>query len=626
MWTDNETDQDFINFGSVAKTVAQIVEQAKDRPVSIGISGAWGVGKSSMIKLVRKELDDIEKARSGSGKDEKYVFVEFNAWLYQGYDDARAALIEVIATTLLDEAEKRKTGFGKARELMERVNWFRAIKVSATSLAALAFGLPPVGLLKEVADTVSAVTDGNISQDDVDAVETTVHKTSEKASGLMLPPKEKTPPKQIEALRRSFEETLQELGITLVVLIDDLDRCLPETTISTLEAIRLLLFLKHTAFVIAADDQMIKHAVKRHFKGVEDDLVTNYFDKLIQVPIRVPRLGTQEVRAYMMLLYIENSDIDDKDKNNLRERICSQLTKTWQGKRVDVKFVKDIKGDLPDALISQLSTADRLAPIMTGANGISGNPRLIKRFLNALSIRMAMAKSQGVTVDEAVLSKILLFERCGDSKAYAEISKAVTESNDGKPSFLSEWEEKLSKGQDLKLEPQWNDPFTLDWLKLSPSLGDQDLRGALYVSREHAPLITPEDRLSAEAAELLQALLEHPDMAASMNDKLRLIQKAELSVIMDRLLSKANQEQEWGTPPILDACMLIASSDSHQAQRLSVFLKERPASQIKPSIIPKIDGEDWSKTILSSWANNDEITQPVKKAIAARRKNGNVPI
>ena len=36
-------------------------------------------------------------------------------------------------------------------------------------------------------------------------------------------------------------------------------------------------------------------------------MVINYFDKLIQVPIRVPPLGTQEVRAYLMLLFVENS-------------------------------------------------------------------------------------------------------------------------------------------------------------------------------------------------------------------------------------------------------------------------------------------------------------------------------
>ena len=175
--------------------------------------------------------------------------------------------------------------------------------------------------------------------------------------------------------------------MTLVVLIDDLDRCLPETTISTLEAIRLFLFLKNTAFVIAADNDMIKHAVRRHFEGVEDDLlVTNYFDKLIQVPIRVPPLGTQEVRAYMMLLFVENSALEDAVKEKIRAGVCAQLRQTWQGKRVDRAFVQSLHGGFPAELIGNFDTADRLAPLMATASGIVGNPRLIKRFLNALSI------------------------------------------------------------------------------------------------------------------------------------------------------------------------------------------------------------------------------------------------
>lgn len=56
MWTDHETEQDFLNFGGVARTVSEIIAQAQGRPISIGVSGAWGVGKSSMIKLIRGEL------------------------------------------------------------------------------------------------------------------------------------------------------------------------------------------------------------------------------------------------------------------------------------------------------------------------------------------------------------------------------------------------------------------------------------------------------------------------------------------------------------------------------------------------------------------------------------------
>ena len=93
MWPDNETGTDFLNFSGVAETVGEIVVQARGRPISIGVSGAWGAGKSSMIKLIRHGLENRPEGQAGN-----FVFVEFNAWLYQGYDDARAALLEVIAT------------------------------------------------------------------------------------------------------------------------------------------------------------------------------------------------------------------------------------------------------------------------------------------------------------------------------------------------------------------------------------------------------------------------------------------------------------------------------------------------------------------------------------------------
>ncbi|WP_421684367.1 KAP family P-loop NTPase fold protein [Stutzerimonas urumqiensis] len=105
MWVDNETDTDFLNFSGVADTVAEIVYQANGRPISIGVSGAWGAGKSSMIKLIQASLRNPPE--SGQKPEKDFVFVEFNAWLYQGYDDARAALMDVIASRLQEEAEAR---------------------------------------------------------------------------------------------------------------------------------------------------------------------------------------------------------------------------------------------------------------------------------------------------------------------------------------------------------------------------------------------------------------------------------------------------------------------------------------------------------------------------------------
>jgi predicted KAP-like P-loop ATPase len=608
MWPDNETDDDFLNFSGVAGTVAEIIVQAAGRPISIGVSGRWGVGKSSMIKLIRKALS---RRREG----ERIVFVEFNAWLYQGYDDARAALMDVIASKLEGEAQDRKTGIEKTKEFLKRIDWLRTAKLVAGSAAAVAFGVPRVGLIGELYDVAKKVGGGNVDQETIKAAEKAASDAGEATHGLLRPKGASSPPKEIQALRDSFEGALHEMGITLVVLIDDLDRCLPETTISTLEAIRLFLFLQNTAFVIAADNDMIKYAVKRHFEGVtDDDLVISYFDKLIQVPIRVPPLGTQEVRAYLMLLFVGNSSIPQGDKDKIREEVGKQLAQTWQGKRVDRAFVESL-ATLPADLIARLESVDRLAPIMTRATGISGNPRLIKRFLNALAIRMAISRAQEVGVDEAALAKMLLFERAGDAKAYSELIKAVSEDADGKPQFLLEWEENAARGQKMELQDPWADPFVLEWLTLPPRLADKDLRGILYVSREHAPLISPEDRLSSDGAKLLSALLEHPDMARDLKTQLVTLSRTDSTVIMDRLLERARQEQQWGTPDILEAMIVTGEADPAQGSRIGAFLADRPPGQIKAGIVPKISDQPWAGAAFEKWKESTGVAKSVKNAI-----------
>ena len=172
---------------------------------------------------------------------------------------------------------------------------------------------------------------------------------------------------------------------------------------------------------------------------------------------------------------------------------------------------------------------------------------------------MTISNAQGVGVDEAVLAKLLLFERLGNPKAYAELI--------AKRERQRQWQACVphrmgraaqTPGQELAMQAPWDEPFVKEWLTLPPALADSDLRGALYVSREHAPLITPEDRLSSEAAELLTALLQHPEVAAPLKPRLQRVPRAETTVIMDRLLDRARQEQEWGVPPILEGCLVLA--------------------------------------------------------------------
>ena len=70
MWHDNETTTDYLNFGVVADACAKLLQQANGQPISIGVSGGWGVGKSSLVRMVasRLNVDVGEPAEFGKNR------------------------------------------------------------------------------------------------------------------------------------------------------------------------------------------------------------------------------------------------------------------------------------------------------------------------------------------------------------------------------------------------------------------------------------------------------------------------------------------------------------------------------------------------------------------------------
>lgn len=100
MWSDVESSEDYLNFGEVSDLAVDILSAKDMRPISIGVFGNWGAGKSSLLKLIETKLENDQK---------DYIVINFDAWLYQGFDDARASLLEVIATELLKSAKEDKS-------------------------------------------------------------------------------------------------------------------------------------------------------------------------------------------------------------------------------------------------------------------------------------------------------------------------------------------------------------------------------------------------------------------------------------------------------------------------------------------------------------------------------------
>jgi predicted KAP-like P-loop ATPase len=107
-----------------------------------------------------------------------------------------------------------------------------------------------------------------------------INDVQKQAKGLLKDKVKKSPPKEISAFRDEYSQLLIAIACPIVVYIDNLDRCTPINAIHTLEAIRLFLFLPNTAFVIAADEEMIRSAVVEYHKGATKRHQTDYLDKL----------------------------------------------------------------------------------------------------------------------------------------------------------------------------------------------------------------------------------------------------------------------------------------------------------------------------------------------------------
>ena len=101
MWADIDTKKDFLNYAEAAAVVSDVIEDSRMLPTSIGVFGTWGTGKSTLLNILEQEL----KSRPAT---QTAIIVRFDAWLYQGYDDAKAALMDVIASKLISETDEEK--------------------------------------------------------------------------------------------------------------------------------------------------------------------------------------------------------------------------------------------------------------------------------------------------------------------------------------------------------------------------------------------------------------------------------------------------------------------------------------------------------------------------------------
>lgn len=495
MWLDNASDIDILFYGPYAKLIADIVKDETNNPLTIGVFGLWGAGKSTLLNLIDQQLKE-ERAR--------IICVKINAWIFEGYEDAKTALMEALLKELYNEKpfEKVKSNI---KRLFERIDLFKlassAVSVGASVVASVATGNPlPIAMsvprnVGEVAEVVkSAAEKAQTSKDTYIQNETTVD--------------------NIRNFRVDFEQMLISAQIgNVVVIVDDLDRCTPERIIDTLEAIKLFLSVKRTTFIIAADENVIQYAIRKkypHVDGSDVELSTEYIEKIIQLPIYIPELSSKDIENYLLLLVTENYLLPDEFQ--------LLLGKIYHEKYI----VRDTRITLPEIklMISDLglkyipsevkfmedaNIIDSIRDIVSST--LKGNPRQAKRFLNTFVTKKSLAQMYyGNDIDMRILAKLLVLQKL-DSDLFNQLNewnKEFTLCND---KFKAMYDEVMANTNSVEYT-KWAMPSIKKWLECEPKeIYCQRLDKYFYLTRENLTRsVIDSQNFSIQARQILDQL------------------------------------------------------------------------------------------------------------------------
>lgn len=471
MWSDRETREDCLGFSSYVASLAEVCLEKDIAPLVLGVFGSWGSGKSSLMSMLKDQIDEV-------GKKRRVKSLWFNAWRYEGKEEIQPALIHAV----LSKLEEDKDFLTDCKDVLARLKKGASVLKLAKFIATSTITLTPN--IGEFLDCFS--------------------EEAEKLTNTM------------QQFEKDFELLLEKMKVErVVVFIDDLDRCSSEKVIQAFETIKLFLNVPESTFVIGADATKIEAAITEVYGAAGDiaprggsprSLAEEYLEKIVQIPFRIPEQRLPDIGCYVGMLCLRTHLNDEGWKAVLSER-TNLLSK-------EGAFADNLNDWLSSngALCTKgsppaIEAVRRLQPFVpTLAAGLRGNPRQIKRFLNILEMRERLARANNLKFDPGVLIKLLVIEYTW--RNFFENVIETFDATTGRSELIDEMEKSLSSGKNADVgSPMLTEALLLpglsDFVMQEPKIGGSDLTSYLFLSQTslhaHRPtaLAPPEEKAKA---------------------------------------------------------------------------------------------------------------------------------
>ena len=355
MGGDKPTDEDngdHLGYGVYAQTLWNRVEAALnkdhgnldklgDDPLVVGIFGEWGAGKSKLLSLIlkraEKQRDERIAAHELDGGFSLTVPVFFQPWKYEHerhllvplllHIEAELSRCLTLAENTSDKAKGAVVAVAEAvkAHVPAVVGGFKTLWGAARTAYQLAEPAS-AGVLLPLAEWLA----GQLASDGPDQKKgasppmakfrwdaeggRSYYELNEVLKAVTRP----TP----EGIKKHIPNANVDTSfrINFVIFIDDLDRCLPEKAVETLELIKTVFNLESFAFVLALDEEVVERGIGHRYKDYAlqnkkpEMPITGfeYLEKIVHLPFRLPALsrseGLQFLETYEQTLLKERGE------------------------------------------------------------------------------------------------------------------------------------------------------------------------------------------------------------------------------------------------------------------------------------------------------------------------------
>ena len=248
-------------------------------PITIGIYGDWGTGKTSAMRWLETELRNWNTRSDEQRHGHPRVYpVWFDPWKYHNREDVwRGIIAEVILSLFSVHSLDHQNIVPRMTQAAKKFGSFLGRSfLHALSAIELKAGAGFVGTGAELK------VKGEMFRDIYDEFEST-----NRPERPFLNEFEKTLQEWIRGFLQHKDEKFSE---RIALFIDDLDRCLPDVTLEVLEAIKLYLNIQPITFVVGVDRSVVDGLVAKHYgdKGLDPRKSEQFLDKIFQVEVQIP--------------------------------------------------------------------------------------------------------------------------------------------------------------------------------------------------------------------------------------------------------------------------------------------------------------------------------------------------